>query len=137
MNFNNWSNHLDIIKRFYNSELYNEYVKNEEVIELFYGYITAIGEDIVGQAVSDIYYGENSNFWVDYLIEDYIKYHEAIVPNIIEKSSIQEIEATLDYQRGIPLNTKEELFNFIVLGKLLNKQSKTIPDGYAIRRNIN
>ena len=106
-------------------------------MELFYGYITAIGEDIVGQAVSDIYYGENSNFWVDYLIEDFIKYNEAIVPNIIETFSIPDIEATLDFSYGIPLTTKGELFNFITLGQLPNKENKKIPDNYAIRRNVN
>ena len=137
MNFSNWSNHLDIIKCFYNFELYNEYIKNEEVIELFYGYITAIGEDIVGPAVSNVYYGENSNFWVDYLIEDFIKYNEAIVPNIIGDPILPDIEATLDFNYGTSLTTKEELFNFITLGQLPRKESKKIPDNYAIRRNVN
>ena len=140
MYFTNWCNYLDIAKDFYNSSVYNIYTNNEEfddMYELYHCYISLIGEEMVGKRVSNIYYGENSNFWVDYLIEDFIKYNEAIVPNIIEEPLPPDIEATLDFNYGIPLTTKGELFNFITLGQLPNKESKKIPNNYAIRRNVN
>ena len=139
MCFENWSNHLDRIKNFYESDFFNICCLEDNIVSnLFYGYITAIGEDLAGQEICDVYYGENSNFWIDYLIEDFIKYGYALVPIIIENNrDIPEIESELDYHHGIRLETKKELYNFIVDGILPNKEQEYIPSTWAIRRSVN
>ena len=97
----------------------------------------AISEDLVGELVGDIYYGENSNFWVDYLVEDFLDYGYCLVPIIIQDNrDIPEIESELDYSQGIRLSNKEELFNFITTGVLPNREKEPIKQGMAIRRNI-
>lgn len=140
MTFNNWCIFLETAKDFYNSSLYDVYCNHEElndICQLYDNFITLIGEELVGPAVSNVYYGENSNFWADYLIEDFIKYNEAIVPNIIGDPISPDIEAALDFNYGTSLTTKEELFNFITLGQLPRKESKKIPYNYNIRKNVN
>ena len=140
MQFINWCNHIDRIKAFQKSEFFDICCKDDNIItDLYYGYITAIGEDIVCDKVATIYYGENSNFWIDYLVEDFINFGYAILPNFAETFDptklLPEIEADLDYQHGIPLETAEELFNFITKGDIPNKSSIYIPKHWAIRRS--
>ena len=137
MCFENWSNHLDSIKNFYESDFFDICCLDDNIVSnLFYGYITAIGEDLAGQEICDVYYGENSNFWIDYLIEDFIKYGYALVPIIIKNNrDIPEIESELDYTKGIKLDTKEELYNFIKNAILPNKKIENIDINMAIRRN--
>lgn len=49
MCFENWSNHLDSIKNFYESDFFNICCLDDNIVSnLFYGYITAIGEDLAG-----------------------------------------------------------------------------------------
>ena len=140
MNFINWCNHLDYIKDFqdnYYQKLINENDEDEIIFNFYNGYIMAISEDLVGKEVGDIYYGENSNFWVDYLVEDFLDYGYCLVPIIIQDNrDIPEIESELDYSQGIRLNNKEELFNFITTGVLPNREKEPIKQGMAIRRNI-
>lgn len=143
MIFENWCNHLDNIINFYNVyykelELDNseDEDKYEVIFDLFFGYISAIGENQVGELTGDIYYGENSNFWVDYLMEDYIKYGYCLVPIIIKDNrDIPEIESELDYTQGIRLETQKELFDFITKAILPHKQIEAIDKKMAIRRN--
>lgn len=140
MNFINWCNHLDYIKDFqdnYYQKLINENDEDEIIFNFYNGYIMAISEDLVGEEVGDIYYGENSNFWVDYLVEDFLNYGYCLVPIIIQDNrDIPEIESELDYSQGIRLSNKEELFNFITTGALPNREKEPIKQGMAIRRNI-
>ena len=140
MNFINWCNHLDYIKDFqdnYYQKLINENDEDEIIFNFYNGYMMAISEDLVGEAVGDIYYGENSNFWVDYLVEDFLDYGYCLVPIIIQDNrNIPEIESELDYNQGIRLSNKEELFNFITTGALPNREKEPIKQGMAIRRNI-
>ncbi len=140
MNFINWCNHLDYIKDFqdnYYQKLINEYDEDEIIFNFCNGYMMAISEDLVGEEVGDIYYGENSNFWVDYLVEDFLNYGYCLVPIIIQDNrDIPEIESELDYNQGIRLSNKEELFNFITTGALPNREKEPIKQGMAIRRNI-
>ena len=140
MNFINWCNHLDYIKDFqdnYYQKLINEYDEDEIIFNFCNGYMMAISEDLVGEEVGDIYYGENSNFWVDYLVEDFLDYGYCLVPIIIKDNrDIPEIESELDYNQGIRLSNKEELFNFITTGALPNREKEPIKQGMAIRRNI-
>ena len=138
MRFRNWSNHLDKIKDFYKSDFYNICCQEDNVAsDLFYGYITAIGEDLAGQEICKIYYGENSDFWIDYLIEDFINYGHALVPIVIKNNrDIPEIESELDYQHGIRLKTKRELYKFITNGILPDREPENIPSDWAIRRNV-
>ena len=85
MTFNNWQNHLNRIREFYNSDFFQEICNKDEniITELLYGYITAIGENQVCDQVCQKYYGENSNFWVDYLIEDFLNFGYCLVPIVI------------------------------------------------------
>ena len=140
MNFINWCNHLDYIKDFqdnYYQKLINENDEDEIIFNFYNGYMMAISEDLVGEEVGDIYYGENSNFWVDYLVEDFLDYGYCLVPIIIQDNrDIPEIESELDYSQGIRLSNKEELFNFITTGALPNREKEPIKQGMAIRRNI-
>ena len=140
MNFINWCNHLDYIKDFqdnYYQTLINENDEDEIIFNFYNGYMMAISEDLVGEEVSNIYYGENSNFWVDYLVEDFLDYGYCLVPIIIQDNrDIPEIESELDYSQGIRLNNKEELFNFITTGALPNREKEPIKQGMAIRRNV-
>ena len=140
MNFINWCNHLDYIKDFQNNyyqKLINENDEDEIIFNFYNGYMMAISEDLVGELVGDIYYGENSNFWVDYLVEDFLDYGYCLVPIIIQDNrDIPEIESELDYSQGIRLSNKEELFNFITTGALPNREKEPIKQGMAIRRNI-
>ena len=140
MNFINWCNHLDYIKDFqdnYYQKLINEYDEDEIIFNFYNGYMMAISEDLVGEEVGDIYYGENSNFWVDYLVEDFLDYGYCLVPIIVQDNrDIPEIESELDYNQGIRLSNKEELFNFITTGVLPNRDKEPIQQGMAIRRNI-
>ena len=140
MNFINWCNHLDYIKDFqdnYYQKLINENDEDEIIFNFYNGYMMAISEDLVGELVGDIYYGENSNFWVDYLVEDFLDYGYCLVPIIIQDNrDIPEIESELDYSQGIRLSNKEELFNFITTGVLPNREKEPIKQGMAIRRNI-
>ena len=140
MNFINWCNHLDYIKDFqdnYYQKLINENDEDEIIFNFYNGYMMAISEDLVGELVGDIYYGENSNFWVDYLVEDFLDYGYCLVPIIIQDNrDIPEIESELDYSQGIRLSNKEELFNFITTGALPNREKEPIKQGMAIRRNI-
>ena len=140
MNFINWCNHLDYIKDFqdnYYQTLINENDEDEIIFNFYNGYMTAISEDLVGDEVGDIYYGENSNFYVDYLVEDFLDYGYCLVPIIIQDNrDIPEIESELDYSQGIRLSNKEELFNFITTGVLPNREKEPIKQGMAIRRNI-
>ena len=140
MNFINWCNHLDYIKDFqdnYYQTLINENDEDEIIFNFYNGYMTAISEDLVGDEVGDIYYGENSDFWVDYLVEDFLNYGYCLVPIIIQDNrDIPEIESELDYSQGIRLSNKEELFNFITTGALPNREKEPIKQGMAIRRNI-
>ena len=140
MNFINWCNHLDYIKDFqdnYYQKLINENDEDEIIFNFYNGYMMAISEDLVGELVGDIYYGENSNFWVDYLVEDFLDYGYCFVPIIIQDNrDIPEIESELDYNQGIRLSNKEELFNFITTGALPNREKEPIKQGMAIRRNI-
>ena len=140
MNFINWCNHLDYIKDFqdnYYQTLINENDEDEIIFNFYNGYMTAISEDLVGDEVGDIYYGENSNFYVDYLVEDFLDYGYCLVPIIIQDNrDIPEIESELDYSQGIRLSNKEELFNFITTGALPNREKEPIKQGMAIRRNI-
>ena len=140
MNFINWCNHLDYIKDFqdnYYQKLINEYDEDEIIFNFYNGYMMAISEDLVGEEVGDIYYGENSNFWVDYLVEDFLNYGYCLVPIIVQDNrDIPEIESELDYNQGIRLSNKEELFNFITTGVLPNRDKEPIQQGMAIRRNI-
>lgn len=140
MNFINWCNHLDYIKDFqdnYYQKLINEYDEDEIIFNFYDGYTMAISEDLVGEEVGDIYYGENSNFYVDYLVEDFLNYGYCLVPIIIQDNrDIPEIESELDYDQGIRLSNKEELFNFITTGVLPNRDKEPIKQGMAIRRNI-
>ena len=137
MNFINWLYHLDKLEKFYNSDFYQVCCQDENVVsELYYGYLSTIGEELACQEICDVYYGENSNFWLDYLVEDFITYGHAFVPNIIVNNrDIPEIESELDYQHGIRLETEKELYNFITTGTLPDKQSEYINPNYAIRRN--
>lgn len=140
MIFENWSYHLNNIREFYNNCYINfnndtDY-NNSIILDLYYGYIAAIGEDQVGSLTGDIYYGENSNFWVDYLIEDFIKYGYCLVPIIIEDNrDIPEIESDLDYTKGIKLDTEKELYDFIKNATLPSKKIENIDINMAIRRN--
>ena len=140
MNFINWCNHLDYIKDFqdnYYQKLINENDEDEIIFNFYNGYMMAISEDLVGKEVGDIYYGENSNFWVDYLVEDFLEYGYCLVPIIIQNNrDIPDIESELDYSQGIRLSNKEELFNFITTGALPNRDQEPIKQGMAIRRNI-
>lgn len=140
MNFINWCNHLDYIKDFqdnYYQTLINENDEDEIIFNFYNGYMMAISEDLVGEEVGNIYYGENSNFWVDYLVEDFLDYGYCLVPIIIQDNrDIPEIESELDYSQGIRLSNKEELFNFITAGALPNREKEPIKQGMAIRRNI-
>ena len=140
MNFINWCNHLDYIKDFqdnYYQKLINENDEDEIIFNFYNGYMMAISEDLVGKEVGDIYYGENSNFWVDYLVEDFLNYGYCLVPIIIQDNrDIPEIESELDYSQGIRLSNKEELFNFITTGALPNREKEPIKQGMAIRRNV-
>ena len=139
MIFENWCNHLDYIKDFqdnYYQTLINENDEDEIIFNFYNGYIMAISEDLVGKEVGDIYYGENSNFWVDYLVEDFLKYGYCLVPIIIQDNrDIPEIESELDYSQGIKLETQKELFDFITKAILPNKQIESIDKNMAIRRN--
>ena len=140
MNFINWCNHLDYIKDFqdnYYQKLINENDEDEIIFNFYNGYMMAISEDLVGELVGDIYYGENSNFWVDYLVEDFLDYGYCLVPIIIQDNrDIPDIESELDYSQGIRLSNKEELFNFITTGALPNREKEPIKQGMAIRRNV-
>lgn len=140
MNFINWCNHLDYIKDFqdnYYQTLINENDEDEIIFNFYNGYMTAISEDLVGEEVGDIYYGENSDFWVDYLVEDFLDYGYCLVPIIIQDNrDIPDIESELDYNQGIRLSNKEELFNFITTGALPNREKEPIKQGMAIRRNV-
>ena len=53
-----------------------------------------------------------------------------------DNRDIPEIESELDYNQGIRLSNKEELFNFITTGVLPNRDKEPIQQGMAIRRNI-
>lgn len=140
MDFINWCNHLDYIKDFqdnYYQTLINENDEDEIIFNLYNGYMMAISEDLVGEEVGDIYYGENSNFWVDYLVEDFLNYGYCLVPIIIQDNrDIPDIESELDYSQGIRLSNKAELFNFITTGALPNREKEPIKQGMAIRRNV-
>ena len=140
MNFINWCNHLDYIKDFqdnYYQTLINENDEDEIIFNFYNGYMTAISEDLVGEEVGDIYYGENSDFWVDYLVEDFLDYGYCLVPIIIQNNrDIPDIESELDYSQGIRLSNKKELFNFITTGALPNREKEPIKQGMAIRRNV-
>lgn len=142
MNFDNWCYHLNKINDFYNSDFFEICCNDDNIVtNLFYGYITAIGEDLVCDQVAQIYYGEDSCFWIDYLIEDFLKYKQAIIPNFKDTFNplplTPDIAAELDYQHGIPLDTEEELYKFITTGEIPKKDSIYIPMTYAIRRNSN
>ena len=135
----NWLYHLDNLKRFYDSDMYDICCHDENVVnDLFYGYISSISEHIASDIIGYIYEGENSNFCTEYLVEDFLTYGYAIVPNLADtfqpRSLIPELGAELDYQHGTPLETEDELFYFITKGVLPKKPSKYIPSNFAIRK---
>ena len=137
MNFINWSYHLDKLRNFYNSDFYQVCCQDENVVsELYDSYMSTIGDELACQEICDVYYGEDSDFWIDYLIEDFISYGYAFVPNIVKNNKdIPDIASVLDYQHGVRLETEKELYNFITTGALPDRQSEYIKSIYAIRRN--
>ena len=139
MTFMNWCFHLDNLKSFRNSEIFEICCRDDNIVtNLFYGYVSTIGDELAGQEICDIYYGENSNFWLDYLIEDFITFGYALVPVIVKDNrDIPEIESELDYSHGIRLETEEELYKFITNGILPSKEQEYISPDWAIRRSVN
>jgi len=129
MCFDNFCYHLDTLQQFYRSDMYEICCHNENVVfNLFHGYMSTIGDGLVCDEVIETYFSEDGNFWVDYLIEDFLEYGYATVPRVIDKKE-------LDFTCGIPLANERELYDFITSGILPDKNIVPIGEYRAIRRN--
>ena len=144
MQLANFINHIDRLKRFYNSDLYYEFNNADEGIinNLVSGYISAISNDIFPAHVLDKYsYPPDIRDWffIEYIVEDYLTYGYALIPNIKDTFLTpppHSVYESLDQNHGIRICNDTELYEFITIGKLPEgRDIEYIPRNFAIRRN--